>query len=152
MRSRIGAGAVAGLPAGVIAASALSVMGVTSAEGGIIRVVTLVAQIVQSDSFLVGWLVQLVVGVVMGVLFGGLLAVMGPDPESAPGWGVIYSIAWWIVGWLVVMPLTLGLRPFAPVTTDSLREIAIAGLVAHLGYGTVLGGIFTLLIRRPSTK
>jgi hypothetical protein len=143
---------VAGLPAGVIAASALSVMGVTSPEGGVIRVVTIVAQVVRSDSFLVGWLVQLIVGVVMGALFGGLLAGLGRDPESAPGWGVIYSLAWWIVGWLVVAPVTLGLRPFAPVMTDSLRQIAIAGLVAHLGYGAVLGGMFILLIRRPAIK
>src|SRR5262245_12497282 len=147
--SRIAAGAVAGLTGGIIAASLLSVMAVTAPQGNIMRVITLVAHTVRSDSFLVGWLVQLAAGVVLGALFGVLSAVIAGaahDPGSTVGWAEIYAIGWWVLGWLLVMPLTPSLRPFtAALTTRALSQAAIAGLLASLGYGAVMGSIFAWL-------
>lgn len=152
MRSQIAAGAIAGLAAGTVAAALLSVMAISSPEGGLMWVITLVAQTVRSDSFVVAWLIQLVAGTVIGAIFGGLFACFPADPSSASGLGAIYGIVWWVVGWLVVMPLALGLSPLAPVTTPSRLQVAIAGLLAHLGYGAVLGGIFAWLIDPPSSR
>jgi hypothetical protein len=152
VRSRIAAGAVAGLTGGIIAASLLSVMAVTAPQGNIMRVITLVAHTVRSDSFLVGWLVQLGVGVALGALFGVLYAVIAGaahDPGSTVGWAELYAIGWWVLGWLLVMPLATSLRPFlATVTTRALDQFVIAGLLASLGYGAVLGGTFAWLSER----
>jgi len=152
MRSRVVAGAVAGLAAGVIAAASLSVMSVLTPEGRSVRVITLVAHSVESDSFAVGWLVQLVLGAVIGALFGALFAGLASDPGSAAALGSIYGLALGVVGWLVVMPLTHGLKAFAPVTTNVLRQLAIAGLFAYLAYGAVLGGIFPWLFVKKAPR
>lgn len=149
MRSKIAAGASAGFVGGIGAAALLSVMAVTGRDGDIIGAITLVSNSVRSNSLLVGWLIQLAVGTVIGASFGILFGASVLQSESTACWATIYSIAWWIVGWFVVMPLPFRLTPWAAVENPSLFQIAVAGMLACLGYGAVLAGILTWLVRRP---
>ena len=149
MRSEVGAGASAGLAGGLIAGALLSVMAVTGREGDLIRAITLVSNSVRSNSLLVGWLIVLAVGTVIGASFGILFGASARRSESTACWATIYSIAWWIVGWFVAMPSPLRLAPLAAVEDPSRFQIAVAGVLACLGYGAVLGGIFTWLVRWP---
>lgn len=95
----------------------------------------------------VGWFVQLLISTAMGAFFGVLFAALAKRPQSAAGWAVIHGIAWWIVGWLVMMPRAFRLPPWSP--NPSPFQIAVAGLLACLGYGAVLGGMFAWLRQRP---
>ena len=159
MRSRVGAGIVAGLlaalPYGLIMSIVTSPMGMrgqeSTAMGGSMAMedrepmILMVADMVESDSLAVAWILLALGGAVMGALFGILL---GSNPARPRGWlvrGVLYGAAWWIAGSLVLMPIVLGMPAFSPLTNPSMRGGAVIGLAAYLLSGAILGGLFALL-------
>jgi hypothetical protein len=152
MRSRIVAGAVAGLVAAIAAAAVLSIEAIPSPAGKTMRIISLMAQSVRSDSTMVAWLALLVAGMVIGALFGGVFATRAVDLGSASALAVIYGLVWWVVGWLVLMPLARGMPALAAVTmpSPSRLQIVMAGLLAHLAFGAVLGGMFAWLVDNPA--
>jgi len=62
-------------------------------------------------------------------------------------WGALYGLAWWILGGLVLMPLFLGMSPFAPLMMEMMRPVAFGSLAGHALYGSVLGISFLFLSR-----
>ena len=61
-----------------------------------------------------------------------------------PSTGVETS-TWWILEGLVLMPILLGMSPFAPLMMPPMRMVAMGSLVGHLVYGVILGGAFAWL-------
>jgi hypothetical protein len=59
--------------------------------------------------------------------------------------GALYGLAWWILGGLILMPLFLGMPPFAPLQMAPMRLVAMGSLLGHLIYGLILGGGFAML-------
>lgn len=164
MRSKLGAGTLAGilaaLPYGLIMSIVTSPMGMRSPEsmgmgdsmamGDREPMIMMVAHMVRSDSPAVAWILLVLGGAVMGALFGVLL---GGRAAGLRAWlvrGALYGAAWWIVGSLVVMPVVLGMPAFSPLTTASMRSGAAFGLVAYLLSGVILGGVFALLRGRSA--
>jgi hypothetical protein len=144
MRSQIAIGAGGGFVGGLVASLALSILGIKGHEGQIARAITLVSHTIRSDSLVTGCLVQIALATVIGALFGLLYTVAGLRRESAAFWATAYGLAWWIVGWFAVMPPPLRYAPWAAVKDPALFQLAVAGLVASLGFGAALGGAFTL--------
>jgi hypothetical protein len=62
----------------------------------------------------------------------------------------MYGIAWWIVGWFAVMPPNVGTRRGS--RDPALFQLAVAGLLACLGYGAALAGAFTQFGRTASRR
>ncbi|HET6618255.1 MAG TPA: hypothetical protein VFH69_10640, partial [Gemmatimonadota bacterium] len=159
MRSKLGAGILAGilaaLPYGLVMSIVTSPMGMRSPEsmamdgsmamGGREPMIMMVAHMVRSDSLAVAWILLLLGGALMGALFGILLGGRPARRRAWLVWGALYGAAWWIAGSLVLMPLVLGMPAFSPLTTATMRGGATVSLVAYLFSGVILGGVFALL-------
>jgi hypothetical protein len=152
MRSGIVIGAGAGLAGGIAGAGVLSILAIRGREGEVTRAITLVSHAVRSDSLVVGWLVQIAAATVVGALFGVLYTALALQRESAAYWATVYGLAWWIVGWFAVMPPPLRDAPWAAVRDPALFQLAVAGLLACLGYGAALAGAFTLFGRAEDER
>jgi hypothetical protein len=152
MRSGVAIGAGAGLTGGIVGAGVLSILGIKGHEGEITRAIVLVSQAVRSDGLVIGWVVQIAAATVIGALFGVLYTASGLRRESAAFWATIYALAWWVVGWFAVMPPPLQYAPWAAVRDPALFQLAVAGLLACLGYGASLAGGFTLFGRSEARR
>lgn len=142
MRSNIGAGIVAGLIAGVVFGAAMQIMAVPTPEGARMPMMAMVANVVRSDSLAIGWVYHLFNSVVIGALFGWLLGDRIRNLGTGGGWGALYGTVWWVLGAQVLMPILLGMSPFASLTMPEMRVVALGSLLGHLLYGLVLGALF----------
>lgn len=145
MSSRIGASVVAGLIGGVVFGLMMQMMSAPTPEGGRMPMMAMIGQIVGSPTVGVGWLYHLFNSAVIGAIFGWVLGDRVHGYASAFGWGAAYGFAWWIVGGLILMPLFLGMSPFAPLMMPPMRMVAMGSLIGHLIFGLILGGAYTWL-------
>jgi len=116
MSSRIGASIAAGLIAGVAFGMMVQNMMAPTPDGGQMPMIAMVGKIVGSPTAVAGWLHHLFNSAVIGAVFGWLLGTRVHGLGSGVVWGVTYGFAWWILGGLVLMPVLLGMTPFAPLT------------------------------------
>jgi len=152
MRSRIGAGIVAGLLAGLAFGVLAHLIHTPMAMGGRISMISMMARVVRSDSLIAGWAYLLISSGLMGGIFG---LAFGDRASGFAGWllrGALFGLVLWLLGALVLMPLLLGMEAFAPVTMAPMRRAAWLGLGAHLLSGLLLGGVFAGLYRRGPGK
>lgn len=159
MRSKTGAGVVAGLLAGLVYGIVMQVVTVPMAGGGPmpmsggdrIPMMTMVAQVVRSDSLAVGWVFLLIMGMVMGAIFAWVLGDRAARIGGGLTWGLLYGAFWWVLGTLILMPILLGMSAFAPLTMAPMRTGAAWSLAAYLLCGLILGAVFAGLYRgRPA--
>lgn len=145
MSSKLSAGIVAGLAGGAVFGVMMQMMTAPTPDGGQMRVIEMVGQIVGSPTLGVGWLYHLFNSAVIGALFGWLLGDRVHSYGAGFGWGVAWGFVWWILGGLVLMPVLLGMAPFAPLMMPPMQIVALGSLIGHLIYGLVLGGMFVWL-------
>jgi hypothetical protein len=143
----MGSGVVAGLIAGLVFGMMMQMMNAPTPEGGQMPMMVMVAMVVGSKSITVGWLYHLFNSAVIGAIFGWLFGNRATSIGRGLTWGALYGIAWWILGGQVLMPLALGMPPFASVMMPAMRMVAIGSLVGHLIYGLILGGLFAVFAR-----
>lgn len=55
---------------------------------------------------------------------------------------------WWVLGALILMPVFLGMPPFAPL--KMMMPVAMGSLIGHLAYGAILGVVFVWLRSRAT--
>lgn len=145
MSSRIGASVAGGLAGGIVFGLMMQMMMAPTPDGGRMPVIAMVGQIIGSPTVVAGWAYHLFNSVIIGAIFGWLFGSRVRSFGSALGWGTAYGFAWWIVGGLILMPVLLGMAPFAPLMMAPMRMVAIGSLVGHLIYGLILGGVFAWL-------
>jgi uncharacterized membrane protein YagU involved in acid resistance len=107
----------------------------------------MVAMVVRSQSLVVGWLYHLFNSAVIGALFGALLVGRARGYGTGAGWGALWGLVWWVLGALILMPILLGMPPFASLRMPPMRPVAMGSLVGHLIYGVILGAVFVRLRR-----
>ena len=144
MRTRFGAGILAGLVAGVVFGLMMTMMTAPTPDGGRMPMMAMVAQVVRSDSLTVGWFYHLFNSAVIGAIFG---LVLGGDSGygGSLAKGIGYGIFWWILGGQILMPLFLGMEPFAALQMPPMRPVAMMSLVGHVIYGGILGLVYARL-------
>jgi hypothetical protein len=138
---KISAGVVAGLIAGVVFGVMMQMM--ATPDG--MPMIAMVAKVVRSDSVFVGWLYHLFNSAVIGGLFGWLVGNRIHGYGAGLGAGALNGVIWWILGALVLMPIFLGMAPFAPLMMAEMRSVAMGSLMGHLIYGLILGASFVAL-------
>jgi hypothetical protein len=146
--SRITVGVVAGLVAGIVFGLMMQMMTAPTPDGGRVPMMAMVAQVVRSDSLVVGWLYHLFNSAVIGGIFGWLLGARSRETGAALLNGAVYGVAWWVVGGLILMPVLLGMPAFAPLLMAPMRPVAWGSLMGHLLYGVILGASYAWLVRR----
>ncbi len=118
-----------------------SVFGVQMAVGGMLP---MVAQLVGSQSPVVGFVVHLVISAIIGAVYGVIASRLPAGWLISMGAGIVNGIVWWVLGALVIMPLMLGM-------TDMVFQIGDAqwmSLIGHVIFGIITAGFFTLIQRR----
>ena len=147
MQYRVGAGVVAGLIAGLVFGMMMQLMNAPTPEGGQMPMMAMVATVVGSTSLAVGWIYHLFNSAVIGAIFAWLFSNRAVSVGRGLAWGAVYGIAWWIVGGQILMPLALGMPPFASIMMPDMRMVAIGSLIGHIIYGLILGGLFPVFVR-----
>ncbi|MEX2080098.1 MAG: hypothetical protein WEC33_00650, partial [Dehalococcoidia bacterium] len=123
---------VGGLIAGAVMGVMMQMMMAPTPDGGQMPMIAMVGQIVGSPTILAGWVYHLFNSAVIGAIFGWLLADRVHTFGSALGWGAAYGFVWWILGGLILMPMMLGMAPFAPLMMEPMRMMAMGSLMGHL--------------------
>ncbi len=148
MHSRITAGALAGIPAGVVFGVMMQLMHAPTPDGGSMPMMEMVAMVVGSHSLMAGWLYHLFNSAVIGATFGLLFAGKVSSAGSGAAWGAGWGLFWWLVGGLILMPLLLDMPALASLRMPPMRMVALGSLLGHLVYGSLLGLTFAWLRRR----
>lgn len=133
----VGRGAAAGLVGGLLFTLVMVQIGFLPT----------VANLVGSDSVLVGLGVHLVIAEIVGVSYGVLFRRQAFDQSAAIGWGVSYGFLWWVLGPLTLGPVILGATP---AWTVEAAAAAFPSLIGHLAYGAGLGLTFHAMEARYS--
>lgn len=140
-------GAVAGIGGGVAFGLMMQMMTAPTPDGGEMPMMAMVAMVVRSDSLLIGWVYHLFNSAVIGALFGFLLGSRVHSVAAGLAWGAVWGVIWWVLGGLILMPMLLGMEPFAALRMPPMRPVAMGSLVGHLLYGVILGWLFVQLRR-----
>lgn len=143
--SSMKAGTLASIIAGTIFGLFMQMTSAPTPSGSYMPLMAMVAQIVHSNSLLIGWLYHLFNSAVIGAVFGWLIGDRLHGYSRGLVCGVLYGALLWVLGGLIMMPILLGMPPFAPLSTALMRMTAMASLMGHIIYGVVLGISFTYL-------
>jgi len=148
MSSRLIAGTVGGLAAGVVFGMMMQMMTAPTPDGGQMPIINMIGMIVGSPTAGVGWLYHLFNSAVIGAIFVWVLGGRSDTYGGGLAWGAAYGFLWWILGGLILMPVLLGMPAFAPLMMPELRTVAAGSLIGHLMYGGILGAACVALTRR----
>jgi uncharacterized membrane protein YagU involved in acid resistance len=128
------AGLVAGIPLGII-------MQATD-------VMPMVGDLISDPSTGLGWLVHLFNSALFGAIFALLFSRWISKTSRAIGLGLLYGLAWWVVGALWIMPAWLGMSEMIFEVGDDQWW----SLVGHLLYGLLLGALYVLIRPRLARR
>ena len=145
MRSKVGTGMLAGLFAGVLLSVLMQVMRTTAPDGADTPMLMMVARLINSNSIAAAWVLNLAISTILGGVYGAFLGTGTRTYGTALGTGLLYGVAWWVLGGLIAMPLALGDPMFSPVTTDTMRTTAVGSLAGNAAFGVVLGLLYVAL-------
>jgi len=149
MHTSIETGATAGLAGGIVSGVLLQLARMTTPDGVRAPAMRLVAGAVHTASVPLAWLAYLVYAALIGAAFGWLLARQRVGGGSGVVWGALYGGFWWIVSGLVVIPGLHAVGPLTPAAVDLVRPASLPWFAAMLVDGAVLGGVYTVIRRRP---
>jgi hypothetical protein len=152
MSAKVAAGAIAGVVGGVVFGAMMHTMAAPTPDGGQMPMMAMVAMVIGSTSVAAGWLYHLFNSTVIGALFGWLIGTRVHSLGSGVAWGAVWGLVWWVVGALVLMPLALGMRPFAPLMMEPMRPVAMGSLMGHVVFGLVLGGVYAAILRSRAAR
>jgi hypothetical protein len=145
MRVTLVPGVVAGLLAGVLFATMLTIMSQPLRGDGFGTLMGQLTGAVGSKHLLVGWALVLAVSAVLGGLFGVLAGARGLDAGTVTSLGLFYGLALWVMVGLVVVPRLLGLPAAAALRARELWPWLPAILIGCMLFVGVLSAVFVWL-------
>jgi uncharacterized membrane protein YagU involved in acid resistance len=116
-------GVIAGIGGGIVFGMMMAMMGM----------LPMVAMLVESDSALVGLIVHLAISAFIGAVYGVVIDRFPNTAQVALVGGLINGIVWWVLGALLLMPLSLGMSQMVFV----IGSDQMMSLLGHIIYGLV---------------
>jgi len=111
---------------------------------GMMGMLPMIARMAGSSSPAIGFGIHLITSAVIGAIFAIIVADRLRSVGSAVGAGLVYGVAWWLLGPLTLMPLMMGM---SVTWTGAAMSAGMPSLVGHLVYGAILGGVYGWLER-----
>ena len=112
---------------------------------GMMGMLGMVAQVVGSESVIVGFVYHMFNSAVIGALFVPLYGRWATDKGRGLSFGLIYGLVWWFLGPLILMPLFLGMGIRLSVEGMSM---ALPSLWGHLIFGGILGILYPVFAKK----
>jgi uncharacterized membrane protein YagU involved in acid resistance len=131
---------VQGVTAGLIGGS---VFGVQMAVGGMLP---MVAQMIGSQSPVVGFILHLAISAFIGGVYGVVASRLRAGWLISMGAGIVNGVVWWVAGALIIMPLALGMSEMI----FQIGDMQWMSLIGHVIFGIVTAGFFALIQNRQS--
>ncbi|MDD2857186.1 MAG: hypothetical protein PHU75_00770 [Candidatus Nanopelagicales bacterium] len=132
-------GAIGGLAGGILGGMVFGMM------MQIMSFMPKIAMLVGSDSVVVGWLAHLAISMALGVAFGVIVAQVRAGYVGFAVIGVMYGVAWWVLGALLLMPAKLGMPTF------QFDAMAWKSLMGHMIFGAILGLVTAAVLKQGAT-
>lgn len=129
---KLSSGLLGGLAGGLIFGLVMWMMGI----------LPMIAMLFGGESAIIGFMVHLVFSAIFGFAFAVILGEVTNTVSEAVAYGLVYGVALWVLGPLLIMPLWLGMG--AQFSFAGMSE-ALPSLWGHLIYGLVLGLAYVLL-------
>jgi hypothetical protein len=148
--NKIEAGVLSGAVGGVLFDALMRALPVHAADGRVLSMIDYVGAAIRPSDPWIGWLVYVLYGVVIGGIFGYVFHERALGAGTGALWGIVYAVAWWVIACLALFPALIGSLPFAQMTREALRQVAMPLLAGHVVYGVVLGAAFGWISRAMS--
>jgi uncharacterized membrane protein YagU involved in acid resistance len=103
------------------------------------------AMLAGGSSAALGFVVNMVGSVGIGISYGLLFQREAPNAASGVCWGLLYGLIWWFAGPLTLLPLLL---TGSCDWTIQAASALLPSLIGHFLYGAVTASVFLLLERR----
>lgn len=133
-QSQLNAGILGGLIAGVVFGIMMGALGMFPMVGKLIGQETVTA----------GFVLHLIFSVIIGLIFSVIFGKAVVNAGQSAIYGLIYGVAWWILGPLVIMPVWLGM---GVQLSAAGAQMALPSLWGHLSYGLILGLLYPTLAK-----
>jgi hypothetical protein len=104
-----------------------------------------IANLVDSSSPTLGFIVHLLISLPIGISYGILFQRESPTVGAGVIWGMLYGLVWWILGPLTFFPILLS-GSFS--WTTEAANAALPELIGHLLYGASTALVFLFLEQR----
>jgi hypothetical protein len=128
-------GAAAGLAGGLVSSPVMLATGILPKVTGLGTGV----------SIPFGFLLNLLIGALLGMSYGLLFRNEGPSLGWGASWGWLFGMIWWYLGPMTLLPLML--TGECDWTAEAASTL-LPSLLGHLVYGAVTAMVFLLLDRR----
>lgn len=128
-------GAKAGALAGVVFGAMMGMMGM----------LPMVAKLVNSGSSSTGFVVHIAISIILGAIFAVIFDAKIKGHGESLMWGVVYGIAWWVIGPLLIMPVWLGM---GPQLSSTGIQMALPSLWGHIIFGFILGLMYRIIANK----
>lgn len=125
---------IRGVMAGLVAGAVFGLMMAT------MEMLPMVGSMIGAPNAVVGFGVHLVISAVIGATYGAFADRLPVNWLLLIGVGLAYGILWWVLGALLIMPLTLGMTEMVFVIGD----MQLMSLIGHISFGIILAAVYQL--------
>lgn len=129
-------GAIAGIIGGIPFGMMMGMMGMLPMVGMLVRV----------EDAVVGFGVHMVISILTGAMYGFFAPFLPQNWSAAFLAGIVYGMAWWVLGALVLMPVLLGM----PQMVFMIGEMQWFSLMGHIIFGLGISLSFLPMYRKAN--
>ena len=144
MRHAIVSGIIAGLAAAIAIGFLLTAIVPSDVGLSGLTLMELLAATMTAQSVAPGWIAILVVGALLGAIFGALVGPTRGVGHAASG-ALFFGLAVWAIVAVTGVPLLMGARPFTGLANIRAWPLLVGTLMLHLLFSSILVATFLQL-------
>lgn len=101
----------------------------------------MIASMIGSENVVIGFILHMLISAVIGATFGFIAPRLPQSLSVLTVGGFVWGLVWWVLGALVIMPLTLGMGEMVLVVGD----MQLGSLIGHSIFGITMGVFYFIL-------